>query len=97
MWQCSLCAYKDGVDVDGALCVHIMPGACVRACASVPAAFTGAGASTAKRAGWIAFHAQATATDPKGGVAILVRADSDSPHVTIVAPPPLFGASMVDC
>jgi len=31
--------------------------------------------STAKGAGWIAFHAPATATDPKGGVAILVRAD----------------------
>jgi len=45
--------------------------------------------STAKRAGWIAFHAPATATDPKGGVAILVRADS--PHVTIVggSPPPI--------
>jgi len=46
--------------------------------------------STAKRAGWIAFHAPATATDPKGGVAILVRADS--PHVTIVGgSPPLRG------
>eukprot|EP00962_Isochrysis_galbana_P015115 scaffold4340_cov123-Isochrysis_galbana.AAC.2 len=42
--------------------------------------------STAKRAGWIAFHAPATATDPKGGVAILVRADS--PHVTIVGGSP---------
>jgi hypothetical protein len=35
--------------------------------------------NTAKRAGWTAYHAQATATDPKRGVAILVRADSQTP------------------
>jgi exonuclease III len=34
--------------------------------------------STAKRAGWTALHAPATATDPKGGVAILIRADSQA-------------------
>jgi hypothetical protein len=33
---------------------------------------------TTKRAGWIALHAPATAADPKGGVAILIRADGQS-------------------
>jgi endonuclease/exonuclease/phosphatase family metal-dependent hydrolase len=32
--------------------------------------------TTARRAGWIAHHAPATATDPKAGVAVLVKADS---------------------
>jgi hypothetical protein len=39
--------------------------------------------TTAKRAGWIAHHAPATATAPKAGVAVLVRADSK--HVAIVS------------
>jgi exonuclease III len=34
--------------------------------------------STAKRAGWTALHAPATAADPKAGVACLVRADSQA-------------------
>jgi exonuclease III len=38
--------------------------------------------STAKRAGWIAHHAQATISDPKAGVAVLVRADSQ--YVTVI-------------
>jgi hypothetical protein len=32
----------------------------------------------AKRAGWTALHAPATVTDPRGGLAILVRADSQT-------------------
>jgi exonuclease III len=43
--------------------------------------------STAKRAGWIAHHAQATISDPKAGVAVLVRANSQS--VTVIEKSPL--------
>jgi hypothetical protein len=43
--------------------------------------------STAKRAGWIAHHAQATISDPKAGVAVLVRADSQSVTVIDGSPP----------
>jgi hypothetical protein len=43
--------------------------------------------STAKRAGWTAYHAQATATDSRGGVAILVRADSQTVTIIEGSPP----------
>jgi hypothetical protein len=43
--------------------------------------------STAKRAGWTALHAPATAVDPKGGVAILVRADRQSVSLVIGSAP----------
>jgi exonuclease III len=43
--------------------------------------------STAKRAGWIAHHAQATISDPKAGVAVLIRADSQFVIVIDRSPP----------
>jgi exonuclease III len=45
--------------------------------------------NTAKRAGWTAYayHAQATATDLRGGLAILVRAGSQTVTITEGSPP----------